>query len=137
MTTGTKVVYGNGSSLPIYAHSSTGDQVFTAATDGTIRIWQASDASPLRTFTAHSSSISCLAVSPAGRSLIFGDKLRNVVLWDLARHQQVATAAGHKAAVMSVVFLHDGLRFLTSSADSTIKLWSFADLPPIKPTATP
>ena len=71
----------------------------------------------------HSQSVSACAFSPNGRILVSASEDRALKLWDVERHQQIATLVGHEAEVTACCFAPDGHRLASGSADGTLRLW--------------
>jgi WD40 repeat protein len=81
------------------------------------------------TFTGHSESINCIAITPNGKMLVSGSEDSTLHLWNLQTGKFLARLEGHEAGVKSVAFSRDGKMLVSSSADHTIKLWQ---LPKVK-----
>ncbi|MCC7377136.1 MAG: serine/threonine protein kinase [Verrucomicrobiales bacterium] len=71
----------------------------------------------------HTGMISCVAVSPDGRSLATGSWDHSIQLWDLDQHQHQASLQGHRNEVWSAKFTPNGRFLATGAKDGGIHLW--------------
>jgi WD40 repeat protein len=86
------------------------------------------------TFTGHSDSINCVAISPNGKILVSGSEDCAIALWNLETGKILACLEEHEAGVKAIALTPDGKMLVSASADHTIKLWQ---LPKVKtPTHT-
>jgi WD40 repeat protein len=86
------------------------------------------------TFTGHSDSINCVAISANGKILVSGSEDSTIHLWNLETGKFLACLEEHEAGVKAIALTPDGKMLVSASADHTIKLWQ---LPKIKtPTHT-
>jgi WD40 repeat protein len=65
-----------------------------------------------------------LAFSPDGTRLAAAfDKDTTVVLWDVAKREQIGTLRGHRERIYDVAFSPDGGWIATGSLDYTVRIW--------------
>jgi WD40 repeat protein/serine/threonine protein kinase len=85
-----------------------------------------------KTWRTRGARIERLALSSDNRLLAAGFKDGTITLWDMTREQEPRTLKGHDDAVTGLAFLHNDSRFVSSSADGTVRLWnaSLSELPP-------
>ncbi len=81
---------------------------------------------PLRSFTAHSSRVSSVAIAPDGRTALSGSESGTLRLWELATGLELRTFTGHSGWVSSVTISVDDRTALSGSHDKTLKLWDLA-----------
>ncbi|MCK4764755.1 MAG: hypothetical protein KAW12_21330, partial [Candidatus Aminicenantes bacterium] len=70
----------------------------------------------------HRESITSVAFSPDGKTILTGSKDKTARLWDL-QGKKLHEFKGHKDYVSSVAFSLDGKTILTGSRDATARLW--------------
>src|SRR5919202_1429968 len=86
------------------------------------------------TFTGHSDSINCIAMTPNGKMLVTGSEDSTIALCNLETGKILACLEEHEAGVKAIALTPDGKMLVSASADHTIKLWQ---LPKVKtPTHT-
>ncbi len=76
---------------------------------------------PMRMFG--SPRVTCVALSPDGRTSATSADDAAVKIWDGASWQCLRVLTGHTGRVRCVVFSFDGKRLLTGADDSTARLW--------------
>ena len=100
-----------------------GRLVASAGFDGTVRVWDATDGTCLRTLTAHSGGVLSVALSADGRTVVSGGFDRTVRVWDAGTGYLLRTLADHGGAVWGVALSGDGRRLVSGSFDGTTRLW--------------
>jgi WD40 repeat protein len=101
-----------------------GGVVVTAASDNTIRIWDAATGKQQRRL-AHDGWIRDIALSPDGSRLVSNSLDDTVCLWDVATGRKVYRLAGHGqlGGRRAVVFSPDGKSFLAWGDDMYLRQW--------------
>ena len=93
-----------------------------------VRLWDVTRHEEVALLRGHMDEVRDVAFSPDGQFLAVaadgGDK--RVHIWDVARHERVAILEGHNSGCYGVAFSRDGSLLASSSADSTVRLWSTA-----------
>lgn len=102
-----------------------GEHAVTAATDGTVRLWDAASGVELRQFTGHTGPVTGVAVSGDGRTLVTGSQDNTVRVWDLPRSRPLLARSAHRSAT-SVALATDGLTLLTGGVDPIARRWDTA-----------
>jgi RNA polymerase sigma factor (sigma-70 family) len=90
---------------------------------GEIHLWDLDTGKLIRVWDGHKERVTCVAVSPDGRSIVTGSLDRTLRLWDLATGRLRHEFTGHRAYVTSVAFAPDGRRFVACSADAPGYVW--------------
>ena len=100
----------------------------------TVRLWDATTGSPLRTLTGHTDYVLSVSFSPDGNTLASGSRDTTVRLWDATTGSPLRTLTGHTDGVSSVSFSPDGNTLASASGDGTVLLWELAPTVDAYPT---
>jgi len=93
---------------------------------GTIKLWDVTTGTELRTVSSDTSWTKSIAFAPDGRTLAGGNIGNTIKLWDVATGTELRTLRGHAHEVGSVAVAPDGRTLGNKSSDDTIKLWGLA-----------
>ena len=102
-----------------FAHD--GKWIASAATDGTIKVWNANARTLLRTLELDAGPATAMAAE--GQRAVSGHKDGSLALWDLETGDKLASYKHAEAGIRSVAFTGDGERFAASSEDGTVMLF--------------
>jgi WD40 repeat protein len=95
----------------------------SGSSDGTVKLWDLSTGTCLRTFQGHRSRIWGLAMHPDGQMIASGSFDHTVRIWQHDREDCLQVLDGHTHWIWGVAFSPDGTKLATASGDHTIKLW--------------
>lgn len=99
----------------------------TAATNGSVHIWNAKTAQKELTFRDSIKDIRQLEFSPSGNKILSlnGHGLDSkLLLWNASNGQKIATLKGHSNDIFAAHFSPNGKKIASASADRTVKIWS-------------
>ncbi|MEH2129769.1 MAG: ribosome assembly protein 4 [Nostoc sp.] len=105
------------------AYSPNGQQLASASSDNTIKIWDVSSGKLLKSLSGHSSPVNLVAYSPNGRQLASASSDKTIKIWDVSSGQLLKTLTGHSDTVNSVAYSPNGQQLASASYDKTIKIW--------------
>jgi WD40 repeat protein len=103
--------------------SPLGDQIVTAALDGSLRRSDTATRQGINVLTQTVSGNNPAAFSPDGARLASGSG-NNVVVWDAITNTQIRQLVGHTGNVSSVSLSPDGSRAATAGADGRVIIWN-------------
>ena len=107
------------------AYSEDGRVLVTAGKDATLKVWNASSSSHLRTIELDDGPAVSLALS--GTRAVTGHADGAVVVWDFEKAEKVAAFKRNSAEVWSVTFAGSQNRVAASSHDWKVTLWDTAN----------
>ncbi len=73
--------------------------------------------------TGHTNSVTSIAISPNGQTLVSGSRDKSIRLWQIGTGTWLRTLTGHHDAVTDLAISPDGKLLASGSQDKTIKLW--------------
>src|SRR5690606_5914497 len=108
-----------------------GSRIVTVSEDKTIKIWELESGRMLRKFESQigqgpEGMFYASALAPDGNTLavagykVNSEKENYILLIDLEKGEQIATAIGHTDVVNALAFTGDGRHLASGSADQTI-----------------
>jgi WD40 repeat protein len=101
------------------------DLVVTAGADHTARVWDLAPKKPKQIAKLEGDApITAAAFSPDGSHVVTGDSNGVTEVWDWRHEKLLGTLPMHAGAVTSVSFSPKGRRILSSSNDSTAKIYT-------------
>ena len=103
------------------AYSDDGRRIVTTGADATMKVWDASHHTIVRTVELDDGPATSLALS--GSRALTGHANGKVVLWDIDRAEKIATVQRNEANIWAVAFTGDPDRFATASHDWKVTLW--------------
>jgi serine/threonine protein kinase len=98
-------------------------QTLWGSSDKTISQWDLQNDRRLTVLKGHAESVSAIALSWDGCTLVSGGADRLLKLWNLSTGQQQKVIAAHRQRIRAVVAHPTQPCFASASEDSTIKLW--------------
>ncbi len=111
-----------------------GERIISVSEDKTIRLWNAGDGELLNKFESQigdgsDGMLYAAAISPNGKLLavsgypVSSQESNYIIIIDIDRGEQVATAIGHNNVINGLSFTGDGKYLLSGGDDGLVKIW--------------
>ncbi len=107
-------------------YSRDGKTIVTGNFNGTVKLWNATSGSLLKTLDGHTDVVYKGVYSPGEKIVASCSRDGKIKLWDVASGLELRTLAGHTRAVKAVAFTPDGKLLGSVSNDGTLRLWNVA-----------
>jgi WD40 repeat protein len=78
---------------------------------------------PKATFTGHTDTVACVAISPDGKIIASGGHDNTIRLWNVATGKPLTTLKAARHGLDSVAFSPDGMTLAAGNGGNAIKLW--------------
>lgn len=100
----------------------TGELMASASHDNTVRLWNVTEKSELRSLN-HQCSVQCVSFDPTGTILASADIDGTIWLWNPLNGDKLLTIDGHTKTITSIIFNPSGKLLCSGSTDGKIILW--------------
>lgn len=97
-------------------------KLYTANSDGYIKIWNISKEYIEKEIKAHSRKITAIEFCPASKVFATSSIDKSIKLWNLDNNTLITRKTGHRNQITDLKFSPDGKYLATASLDKTIKL---------------
>ncbi|MGH8931953.1 MAG: hypothetical protein ACRDZO_15360 [Egibacteraceae bacterium] len=106
--------------------SPDGRRLVSAATDGTLRVWDLQQPAEPIVLRGHDGAVQGIAMSPDGRQVASTGEDGTVRLWSLDPNADPVVLGGHDGPAYGVAFRPDGRQLATTGQDGTVRIWDVA-----------
>jgi len=96
-----------------------------------IKIWDANTGKLIAKPEGHTETVTCLAWTADGKTLISGSVDSSIRTWNTTTWQQINVLTGHTWVVHGIALSPNGLILASASWDSTARLWDLENGQPI------
>lgn len=100
-----------------------GDIFISGGNDRSVKLWEFRTGSCIQNFVGHSGPVSSVCAFDES-TILSGSYDRTARMWDVNSEVCLRVFRHHKADIMGIASCGNGKTFLTTSKDSTIKLWT-------------
>jgi WD40 repeat protein len=100
-----------------------GRRIVSAASDNTLRIWDAETGTCLRVLEGHTRSVNGCAVAPDGRRIVSAADDNTLRIWDAETGTCLRVLEGHTRSVNGCAVAPDGRRIVSAASDNTLRIW--------------
>ena len=108
-------LYGHTAPVECVSYSPDGTQVASGGYDGTIKLWDASTGTEVRTLQGHTNAVWDLSFSSDGTRIVSGSWDHTVKIWDANTGEEIRTLTGLRHGVRCVSFSPDGKHIASGS----------------------
>jgi WD40 repeat protein len=120
---------GHRSRVGAVAFSRGGALFATGSADGTARVWDVADESPVTVLPGHENHVTGVQFSPNGTLVATASRDRRARIFDAGAPTLHATLAGHSEPVTDFAWSRDGTKLVTTSTDKTVRTWDALKFP--------
>nr|XP_045750371.1 proteasomal ATPase-associated factor 1 isoform X4 [Mirounga angustirostris] len=103
--------------------SSGGGLGVSSSTDGSMKIWQASNGELRRVLEGHVFDVNCCRFFPSGLVVLSGGMDAQLKIWSAEDASCVVTFKGHKGGILDTAIVDRGRNVVSGSRDGTARLW--------------
>ncbi|HEX2683947.1 MAG TPA: WD40 repeat domain-containing protein, partial [Ferruginibacter sp.] len=104
--------------------------VISAGLDGALKVWDVESGQLFKTMHKHPGALSCMKLSPGGKTLVSGDQSGNIVVWDMNKLEPVFMSKTGGGMVNDITFSHNG-KWFAAAVWEDIYTWDLNNEKPL------
>ena len=104
-------------------------KIFTGSEDSTVNLFKGPPFKFEKTFRYHKNFVNCVRINPAGTIAASVSSDKKICLMDSSTGDIILEKENcHTGSIYSISWWEDGSKFVTCSADKTVRIWNADDL---------
>ena len=115
---------GHKEAINMVKYSPTGQHVYSASEDKSIKMWDVKTGIDVNTFNAHNGGVNCIDLSKDGDIMVSGGKDGKIIVWDALTGEVIISIDGHDGPVNTAKLSADGQTIVSGGDDELLKLWT-------------
>jgi WD40 repeat protein len=116
---------GHENAVQALAYSASGPYLASGGADRTVKLWDATTLSLIRTYRGHSDFVTAAAFTPDGRILAAATLDGIIRLWSTASNHTHRILRGHKGRITALAFSPDGELLASAGDGGEVRLWEY------------
>lgn len=121
-----RTLSGHGDSITDILCVRSGTHVISASLDGTIRLWDLSNGSTIKSYSHEGDPVTCIAISDDERFLFSGHRNGHIVIWNMNTMMEEVCFRGHDKSVSGIAFVPNSSVIASVSFDGSLKTWTIS-----------
>jgi hypothetical protein len=114
------------------AFSGDSTQLYAAAQDGTLHVWDVRAGTSVRSWQASEAELTEVVAHPNGARVVTVDQQGELVVWEVASGTRLVGVKVHEGGTSRAAFDAEGRRLATCSLDGTLRIWDAERLTPVR-----
>ncbi|MEQ9359127.1 nSTAND1 domain-containing NTPase [Coleofasciculus chthonoplastes] len=102
-------------------------KIVSTSADKTIKLWNSSDGSLIKTLEGHQDIVTSASFSPNGEIIASTSVDKTIKLWNSSDGKLIKPLEGHNNGIVSATFSPNGEIIASISKDGNLKLWQYND----------
>jgi serine/threonine protein kinase/WD40 repeat protein len=107
-----------------FVFSDDGNRLYVGSYGGSLKELDTATGQETKRFLGHEGIVFALALSPDEQQIVSGDFFGRVIVWDIARQQQLVTLTDGGEPITSLDWSYDGRRIVAGIEDGTVQIWT-------------
>lgn len=117
---------GHTAGINMVQYSPTGEYVYSASDDKSIKMWDVQTGIDVNTFNAHEAEVNSIQLSRDGMLMVSADRAGTIILWNAITGEIKTKINAHNGSANTAKLSKDATKIISGGDDEKLKIWSVA-----------